>query len=585
MKNYFLGETMRIFLGLMTFVVIWVSGIAYAANNDTKGTFEIVFSTFESRSSGEYSYLADSIQAMLVSRLSAKDRVRVIDRVLTQVELKQLKKGKDFSSLQVGDEAADYIVTGSLFAVVSGLNVQVSLYPLDISKEILNFSILSESNEEIIPDMEDLSNEIAERAFGYSAERVATDASGTKGFTTEHPEAAYKKGLYTGTVVGTGISGIETRAIGVKRKLSLDGEVISLAVGDVDGDGFDEVFTLAGSHLGVYRVNGRQISKIDGTDLSRKLRIHALNLADINKDGMQEIYLSATDGLSVASLIMEWSKAKGFSLLNQNIPMYLRPIYIPKQGMRLAGQYRGQEKLKLVQPGVQLLSFDGSNRPKSEGNLPIPRSVNLFDFTYADLDGDSFAELVVIDQNDHLKVYSPSNELMWVSEKNFGGSKRYLGPSQGEAVNEQDRRNFTTSEDAERELIFVPGRIFATDINGDGKNEIVVNESKMSNLGFFKRLRPYTSGTVVGLVWNEQQLIETWRTGIYRGYLVDFSFSLDSGIQAGDSTTTTGKESKGVLFVINIPSSGSFASLLPGSSDTELSVYELGFSQTKQNDE
>ena len=50
-------------------------------------------------------------------------------------------------------------------------------------------------------------------------------------------------------------------------------------------------------------------------------------------------------------------------------------------------------------------------------------------------------------------------------------------------------------------------------------------------------------------------------------------------------TAENSKNSKGLLYVINIPSSGSFASMLPGSTDTDLSVYELGFSQTKQNDE
>ncbi len=111
-----------------------------------------------------------------------------------------------------------------------------------------------------------------------------------------------------------------------------------------------------------------------------------------------------------------------------------------------------------------------------------------------------------------------------MSSSTFGGSKIYIGPSQGSAVDEQSKNNLSVDEDADRELIFVPARILVTDVDNDGLSEIVVNENKSGALGFFKRLRSYDGGTVVGLAWNGSELTEAWRTGRYKGYVVDYFF-------------------------------------------------------------
>lgn len=569
---------MRIFLYLLTvFTFLLAGGNAFSAKEQTQ--YQIMFSTFENQSAGNLAYLRDSIEGMLISRLAARDRIDVIENSLSEQELKKLKKGKDFLLLKTKGYDVDYLVTGRLVAVASGLNVQVTLYPIDDSKEVLNFSILTESTDSLIKDVDNLAGEIAEGGFGYRA--VATDTaqttgsnSGIQGFTTVHPEAAYKKGLYTGTVIGSEIAGFQAKAIGVKRKLSFEGEITAFTVEDVNGDGEQEIFTLEGNNLSVYRIIGRKISKVASVGLSSRLRIHALNIADINRDGKFEIYLSATDGLNITSLIMSWSEAGGFTTLARNIPWYIRPMYIPKLGVQLAGQQRGVEKINLVRSGVQLLEIDENYTLLKGKKLPLPSSINLFDFTYGDIDGDGYHELLVIDDHENLKVYSPSNELIWISNRKFGGSKTYLGPSQGTAVNERDNFNFTVDEDADRDLIFVPGRISVTDINRDGKDEVVVTENSMSTFGFFKRMRPYKAGMVVGLVWSNDEFVEAWRTGRYRGYLADYSFNISDSSEKKSETS-------GLLYVANIPQSGSFTSMLPMSVNTNFSVYELGFSKAK----
>lgn len=556
-----------------------------------KRQYRIVFSTFDKSSAGKYAYLRDSVQAMLAGRLAAKDRIKVLEKTLSEGELLALKKEGGQKGLAVGGTNADYLVTGTLFALTSGLEVQVELYPLVPDEEILPFSVRSSMPDTLIDDLERLSQQIAVTAFGYPAapaakeNRVVAD-EGDQGFVTVHPEAAYKRNQYSGAVIGVAGSGVETKGRGAKMTATLPFDTRIMAVGDVNGDGQQDILLLAGQDLYLYGMKDNAIALLDKTSLPAGRVVHAVNIADINGDDRREIYLSGTDGLYVSSTIMQYDST-GFQTLAQNIRWYLRPLFIPGKGWRLAGQKRGLQKIDLVSPGVYLLSLDERHQISQEQRLALPDSLNLFDFVYADLDGDGLYEVVAVDRKEKLRVYNPGNELMWVSQKNFAGSKIYLGPSRGTATSEQDRRNFTVDEDEDRELIFVPSSILVTDIDKNGKQEILVSEGSTNALSFFNRLRLYDSGAVVSLAWIDSALVESWRTSDLRGYVAGYGFTLlDAGQDAqsqGTKNDTLSPETitAGRLFIGHLPKSGSLANLIPGGGQTELIIYDLEFSEKK----
>ena len=562
------------------------SAVVYG--KETTEKYRIVFSSFDVSAAGNYAYLGNSVQSMLSSRLAAKDRVIVLDRTLSEKELSSLKGSKQ-SSPAGGSAAteADYLVTGSLYGLKSGINIQVVLYPFAAGKEVLRFESLVKQQENVIADVEKLATEIAQTAFSggaVAAEPVKTGGAGegTSGFITAHPEAAYKKSINAGAVVGAVGSSIQVKAREGKRTVTLPDEIRTLVVGDIDGDKEDEIVVLNGNTLELYELDGKKIIKTATAGLPSAVECHAINLADLDNNGRMEIYASCTEDLNVSSLIVDWSKEKGFFVVSANIPWYIRPIMIPGKGFRLAGQKRGMEKTELLKPGVYLLDLDGAKMPKQAEQLPLPSGVNLFDFTFADLDGDGAAETVAIDTKERMRVFNRANELLWVSKKTFGGSRVYLGPNRSGAVNEQDRKNFTVDEDAARDLIFVPGRVIVTDINGDGRQEVVINENTLSALSFFEKMRIYNDGVVVGLAWDGNALNELWRTGTFRGYIAGFGFSplKNSGEAGNDAKTGEDKKLIG-LYVGHLPRSGSLVGFLPGSEETQLTAYDLEFSSEK----
>ena len=581
------------------FTLSYAGAVLSAEGNEppqAKRQYQIVFSTFDKSSAGRYAYLRDSVQAMLAGRLAAKDRVQVLEKTFSAEELLSLKKKGSHEGLSVAGKTADYLVTGALFSLTSGLEVQVELYPLIPDKEILHFSVRSKTPDTLIADVDRLSQDIAQTAFGYSSALPgkagkAADVEGNKGFVTVHPEAAYKRNQYSGAVIGVAGSGVITRGRGAKMTMTVPVDMRTMAVGDVNGDGQNEILLLAGLKLLLYGTRDNAIVQLAETSLSTTLVIHAVNLADLDGDGRQEIYLSGTDGLSVSSTIMKYDPTSGFQTVSRNIPWYLRPVFIPRKGWQLAGQKRGLEKIDLIRPGVFLLTLDAQYQIAEGERIALPNSVNLFDFVYADLDGDGLYEIVAIDQKEKLRVYNPGNELMWVSQKNFANSKIYLGPSQGGATGKTDRRNFTVDEDADRELIFVPARIIVTDINRDGKQEIIVSEGTKTGLSFFNRLRLYDSGAVISLAWNDSAMVESWRTSNFRGYVAGYGFTLlDESlphVKQGPKNDTLAKSevTVGRLFIGNLPKSGSLADLIPGGAETDLTIYDLEFTHQKQKRE
>lgn len=543
----------------------------------------LIFTAFDTTSAGSYASLGDSVRGIITSRLAAKPGMAVLDRNLSDKELAALKKRQ---AGDAGKAVAEYLVTGELYGLKGGLNIQVAVYPLAPEREVLHFERMVKNQDNLLPELERLVGEIALALAPPRASEPPKDVTkaasseGTAGFVTAHPEAAYKKSQYTGAVASTAGSTVQVSAKEGKRTLSLSGEILAFAVGDVDGDGAEEMVTLSGTALELYRLDGKKIVKAGGGKLSADRECHAMNLADIDGDGRQEIYLSCTSGLYASSAIVQWRQGNSeFVVTSDHLSWYLRPVKLPGKGWQLAGQKRGGEKTELLKPGIYLLQQQKSGGLIEGERLGLPPGVNLFDFVYADLEGDKAPELVAVDGKERLKVYSSSNELLWVSKNNYGGSKIYLGPSRAGAVNDQDRNNFTLDEDVKRRLIFVPGRLLVSDVDGNGREEVVVNQNSASVLSFLEKMRIYTDGMVVGLTWDGEGLNESWRSGSFTGYLVGFSLVPKT---PGRSWTISGKGSlDAALYIASLPRSGTLTGLLPGGGETQLTTYDLEFSIVK----
>ncbi|MFA6898677.1 MAG: VCBS repeat-containing protein [Desulfurivibrionaceae bacterium] len=291
-------------------------------------------------------------------------------------------------------------------------------------------------------------------------------------------------------------------------KLSL--QFIEMA--DLDGDGQDEVIFADNNSVQIFKRDNNRLSKVGQIPGKNGYRIHAITVADLNKNGKPEIYVSAADSKGPNSFAFEWLGADKANYLFQDAKWYVRAMPVPGEGMVLAGQR--SDSSKAVAAGIFHLNLS-NGALKAGSPMEIPASVNLFEFTIADLDNDGSREIIAIDQYDRLQVLRSSGTVLWKSDEFYGGTTRFIGGTDGFGSGKA-----SSQEGATR--IYIPSRIIVYDVNGDGKQDVIINKNLSSSSRLFENMKNYPSGEIHALSWNGIALSELWRTKKIDGYIVDY---------------------------------------------------------------
>lgn len=563
-------------LGIVVCMLILIGGGSAALGEERVGISRFLFLPFDSSAAGKYAYLANGVHSMLASRLAAKSGVKLVDSSVHETDLKQLEAAgvdKQQTAAVFDRLQADFLVSGAVYATDSGLKLQVVVTSAESATEPQSFTTVAEGEDQIISAIgslaDDIVDRVVDRQLPESIKKADAKVEGMAGFQTEHPEKQYRKGLLGGgSIVSSDGSDVKVKAKGVKRSSTIPVVIVGMDTGDLDGDGENEIVFVSGTELQIFRYSEGKFNKIGSHSLRPTFKIHAVNIADLDRDGKAEIYISANEQFKVASMIVRWSAVDGLKLQQDNIAWFLRPLHLPGEGVILAGQMSSNDPSRgYVAPGIYRLEKKGDGRIHRGAKLPVPARVNLFDFVWADIDGDRTSEIVAIDRNEKLLVYDDKNNLTWVSEGNYGGSRSYIGPArlEGEQAGPQ---NTVSVDDSARDLAFVPTRLLARDIDGDGKQEIIIGRNKRKTPLFFRNFREYDGGSIACLGWRDAAMNEIWTTNTIPGYISDYSFDL-----ARDAGAETVAEAKAQLYVGQVPSS-TFLGFLTAK-ESKILVYEI----------
>lgn len=469
-------------------------------------------------------YLRAGLRDMLGSRIAAETGAVIIDKkdvdtALQKVAGRLTAKNMGTFARKVG---ADYLVFGSITALGAGMSIDARVFSA-ADKSVQPFYGTATSNEQIMRTIDSLSWDIIEKVFHKKRpaalaavpEPAAAPAeqSGMAGFATANPEKTFmaSRGAYTYGTSGTigERNFVKTRNF----NMSLQG----LALGDVDGDGREEVI-LAGPHeVQVFHRDGTRLNRFATIKMGARYRIHSVNAADLNGDGRDEIYISAADSKIPSSRAVEWN-GKRFVDLFREARWYIRPLRVPGMGLILAGQRAG---LLPIEPGIfSLVQKDGKLRAGER--LAIPAKINLFNFVYADLDGNGQHEIVALDNSFKLEVIK-GGAVVWKSEGRYCGTKRYIGGYPSMMPGTSSSMNDEVDAFGEKYVeTFIPSRILVSDVDHDGTDDIILNRNPSTLTAVLPREIQYKSGTIVGLKWNGLGLEEMWRTRKIDGYVVDY---------------------------------------------------------------
>jgi TolB-like protein len=480
--TYHYCRTVWIILALTIF------GFSHVSPSIAQAPKRVAILPFTINAERDLSFLRDGIMDMLSTRLLTKGEMKAVEKQTVLKEMAQFSGALNRErAILVGKALqTDYVIFGSL--TVIGENISIDATVLDVveNEEIVTAYKQARGMDEVIPTVNQFAQEINEKIMSRMAAEPPTAVKAPKTPITPH-------GLIDET---ENIKGKETGYV-----QRFDVQIVGLDAGDVDGDGKNEVVFIDPKTVYIYKMVNKSFRQWRALKERWSHNYANVSVADLDRNGNAEIYVTDLDGVDNSSLVLEWN-GNGFEKISKRQPWFFRVIDIPGKGKTLIGQKREMGGSFLGD--VQFLKREG-NRFVSTWPVKLPRLGNVLNFAFMELRGTGETHTILFDGSEHLRLYGPQGGKIWVSEEKFGGT-------------------YTFMDADENERIYMPSPIYLTDVDEDGEQEVMVckNHSRIGRL--FPNLRAFSGGTLHFLTWYQGGLSLKWKSrnqpGAITGYRV-----------------------------------------------------------------
>lgn len=531
-----------------------------AASEDSK---TVAIFPFQINSEKDLSFLQKGIVDMLSSRLAQSGNVAVISRQKTEQALADADGPMEMGlARSIGRKlGADYVLFGSL--TVFGNSASIDAKMLDVGGDAEPVAVFTQSElGQVITEINQFAIEINEKVFGRgpvaatpaapAGPPAPADAPPAKEPTPEiyaHPEKLIPGG-FSADAAAPGDSG---RFGGTQRfwkSRNFNHAINGLALGDVDGDGKIETVIASPNRVLVYRYDEKRFFEVGTVDRVKFENIVGLDVADINGNGIPEIFVSALNAQrsGLSSKVLEYD-GSGFRALVKDAAHYFRVCELPDRGSVLFGQRQRQSDTPFSS-AVYEMTWEGNGYVTQNRVLPT-RKANLLGFTMGDPMNSGQETVLAFDPSDNLRLLELSGSELWTSGSRFGGSTLFLNMPKNDRGQIQNKK-------------YLPMRVQIVDIEGDGEYEVVSVNNKEVAGGRLSQFRLYTRTEMLIMSWDGVGLAPVWKTRRLSGMIRDFAvgdFDNDGkneliGALISKEGTTVGVKGKSAVIAIDFNESG-----------------------------
>ena len=356
---------------LIFLIAIFIVPLAFAQSPvelksppEIKAPYKVAIIPVKIHSPENLGFLREGLVDMLSSRVELEGRVTVLEKGPVQKAFDQVSgEINGETAKKIGQLLeADFVVFGSLTKL--GDSASLDLKIVGVKEEKPGFSVFIQARkmEEIVASVDQLARQIDEKILGYPLKpQVAAKPSGDG-------ERNNRGIFHTGDTGRTRTDeGARSRGTGeFWQSQPFPFYIKGMAVGDVDGDGRNEVVLISERKLHIYRWDGefKRVWEKEGGRLDSYL---AVDVADMDKDGKAEIFVTNIQGDRLASFVVAF---KDGSFRNG----FLRPVLVFESG-GMGGKRKGfagtiQRGYVKVSSG-RFTNWGGMERPIRKSARPI----------------------------------------------------------------------------------------------------------------------------------------------------------------------------------------------------------------------
>lgn len=468
-------------------------------------------------------YFQEGLLEVLSSRVAAEGKVTVLEKGLVKKSIAQLKGELDLENAKkVGVmNGADFVVFGSLTKVAESAVLILKIEDVKGERPGSSLFLQGKKLEEIFVRVEEMARKINEGISGSSPPALSL----------ERP----RKSL-------PATAGIPTLPAGIPspdaKRLVAGGEfwqsqpfpfkIKGMAIGDMDGDGRNEVALIDEMNLWIYRWENKEfklLGKFEGGKLDTYL---AVDMGDIDRDGKAEIFVTALEGDRLASFAVAF-KDNAFLKVATGLDWHLRVVEWGEKGALLLGQAKGHQKG--FEGPVYELGWDG-RKYKDLRKAEIPKGINIYGFAPFFREGKR--DYLFIDDDFSLKLVDEKGKVVVKSADDYGSANFF----QAKPLVVGPGLSFMDADDR----AYINVRLIPRG------NEILLIRNISATGQFLKRGTTYQKGEVQVLTWTGAMLMANWKSPEITGYLADFQY--------GDVDGEQGKE---LILAVNLPRVGFFS--------------------------
>jgi hypothetical protein len=468
----------------------------------------------------KYAYLSQGVPSMLATRLTWKDKVQPMDTSLVAQKIKKPVDSAAAAKSELASLGADYLVFGSLTIVGETASTDVSI--IDKAGAVVSKSAQAKIND-LLPALETVSNDLAGQVFkrpspaAQSAQAAQAAPAPGGAFTPVNPNLVVNqndpsKQDYLNPNFRY-VSGPNTP--GAWRSQIMPFANSGMAIGDVVGDGKNQVVIMGEHDIQIFRYNNGQLAPV--AQCSTPAGVLQIKINVLPADGADRRGLIVVTGYrdrEPRSSIYRLESGKIVPVAT-NLKYYLNVVDVPPAYKPSLVATKGEDK-NVFQNAVYQATLNGSSI--ALGNqLPLPSKTNALNFAYLPEAGGY--KIIVADLNDRLNIYTGNKDLQTRSED------KYCGSGIGLAYDELMPSMYHPTEDDLQSFYYVPLRILPVDLSGTGKYAVLVSKNISIASMVFENFRAFTQGEVHAMYWDGVGLNLQWKTRRIKGTITDYALA------------------------------------------------------------